>query len=55
MSDKEWAKLFELVGKVANMPGKTAKEKAAELKEKAEEHGALIDLGEFANYGADDE
>lgn len=54
MSDKEWERLFELVGKVANLPGLSAKEKAALLKEKAEEHGAATDLGEFANYGADE-
>lgn len=49
MSEKEWEKLFELIGKVVNLPGMSADEKGQEIRRQAKEHGADGDLEEFVS------
>jgi hypothetical protein len=49
MTDKEWEKLFALIGKLVNLP-MPANEKASLLKEEAESAGAMTDLEELASW-----
>lgn len=53
MSDREWEKFFELMGKIINLPNLTAMEKAALVREKAEQYASGNDLEEFATYAGD--
>jgi hypothetical protein len=60
VSEKEWEKLFELIGKAANYPGLSANEKGRLVRSKADENGAETDLDEFisqvgATYDGDAE
>ncbi len=47
MTDREWAKLFDLINKAINLPDMSAGEKGALIRAKAEENGASGDLEEF--------
>lgn len=47
MSEKEWEKLFELIGKAVNLPGMSAGEKGKEIRQQAEKVGELTNLEEF--------
>ena len=53
MSDKEWEKFFELIDKIIDLPGVSANERGALIREKASENGSETNLQEFCSVAAE--
>jgi co-chaperonin GroES (HSP10) len=53
MTDKEWEKFFDLMGKVVNLEGLSANEKAAEVRAQAVKSGDEVNLEEFTGWFAE--
>jgi hypothetical protein len=54
MDQRQWDKFFELLDKVADLPG-TWQEKKAELKRQAEDAGSFNNLEEVAGWFNEEE
>jgi hypothetical protein len=47
MTERDWDTFFDLLGKIINLPGKSADEKADEVRDQASRRQSQGDLDEF--------